>query len=253
MSKKILKLVYSDLKAAKERDPAARSILEVLFTYSGFHALCFHRFCHLLWKLKIKFLARFISNLSRILTSIEIHPAASIDEGFFIDHGAGLVIGETSTIGKNVTIYQQATLGGISPSINSASQRNIKRHPSIGDNVIIGSGAQILGPIHIGKNSRIGANAVVIRDVPDNMTYVGVPARKLDSPINKESFEAYGISKGKIDDPNKKSILALFNELHLLNEKISSLESKISKTSSKKNDFNLKLKKIKTTKKGEGL
>ena len=253
MSKKILKLVYSDLKAAKERDPAARSILEVLFTYSGFHALCFHRFCHLLWKLKIKFLARFISNLSRILTSIEIHPAASIDEGFFIDHGAGLVIGETSTIGKNVTIYQQATLGGISPSINSASQRNIKRHPSIGDNVIIGSGAQILGPIHIGKNSRIGANAVVIRDVPDNMTYVGVPARKLDSPINKESFEAYGISKGKIDDPNKKSILALFNELHLLNEKISSLESKISKTSSKKNDFNLKLKKIKTTKKGKGL
>ncbi len=253
MSKKILKLVYSDLKAAKERDPAARSILEVLFTYSGFHALCFHRFCHLLWKLKIKFLARFISNLSRILTSIEIHPAASIDEGFFIDHGAGLVIGETSTIGKNVTIYQQATLGGISPSINSASQRNIKRHPTIGDNVIIGSGAQILGPIHIGKNSRIGANAVVIRDVPDNMTYVGVPARKLDSPINKESFEAYGISKGKIDDPNKKSILALFNELHLLNEKISSLESKISKTSSKKNDFNLKLKKIKTTKKGKGL
>ena len=156
---------------------------------------------------KIKVLARFLSNISRILTSIEIHPAASIAEGFFIDHGAGLVIGETSVVGKNVTIYQQATLGGISPSIDSASQRNVKRHPTIGDNVIIGSGAQILGPIHIGDDSRIGANAVVLRDVPDNMTYVGVPARKLESSINKDSFEAYGISKGKIDDPKKKVFL----------------------------------------------
>ena len=204
-----------------------------------------------MWTIKAKFLARFISNLSRVLFSIEIHPAASIDEGFFIDHGAGLVIGETSVIGKNVTIYQQATLGGITPSIDSASQRDVKRHPTVGDNVIIGSGAQILGPIFIGRGSRIGANAVVIRDVPDNTTYVGVPARKLESPINKESFEAYGISKGKIDDPNKKSILALFKELHLLNEKISLIESKISKISSKNDNFNLKLKKIRTPKKKE--
>ena len=251
MSKKIFKLIYSDLKASKDRDPAARSFAEVIFTYSGFHALFFHRICHFLWRLKLKFIARLISNLSRILTSIEIHPAATIGEGFFIDHGAGLVIGETSVIGKNVTIYQQATLGGISPSINSASQRNIKRHPSVGDNVIIGSGAQILGPILIGKNSRIGANAVVIKDVPDNTTYVGVPARKLESSINKESFEAYGISEGKIDDPNKKSILALFKELHMLNEKVSSFEQKISEISSKKNDFNLKLKKIKSLKNKE--
>ena len=253
MSKTILKLIFSDLRAAKQRDPAARSLFEVFFTYSGFHALFFHRICHFLWKIKLKFFARFFSNISRILTSIEIHPAASIDEGFFIDHGAGLVIGETSRIGKNVTIYQQATLGGITPSIDSASQRNVKRHPTVGDNVIIGSGAQILGPIYIGKNSRIGANAVVIRDVPDNMTYVGIPARKLELSINKESFEAYGISKGKIDDPNKKSILALFKELHLLNEKITSLESEISKISSKKIDFDLKLKKIKTQKKRKRL
>ena len=198
MSKGIFYLIFKDLKAAKERDPAARSLLEVLFTYSGFHSLCFHRVCHLFWNLKLKFIARFISNISRIITSVEIHPAAIIAEGFFIDHGAGLVIGETAVIGKNVTIYQQATLGGISPSIDSASQRNSKRHPTLGDNVIVGSGAQILGPIHIGNNSRIGANAVVIRDVPENTTYVGVPARKLESSINKECFEAYGISKGKM-------------------------------------------------------
>ena len=249
MSKGIFKLIIADLKSAKDRDPAARSTIEVCFTYSGFHAICLHRVCHFLWNLKLKFIARLISNFSRILTSIEIHPAASIGEGFFIDHGAGLVIGETAIIGKNVTIYQQATLGGISPSVNSASQRNLKRHPTIADNVIIGSGAQILGPIYVGQNSRIGANAVVIRDVPDNMTYVGVPARKLESSVNKECFEAYGISKGKIDDPNKKSILALFKELHTLNEKISFLESKILKISSKKNDYDLKLKKLKQQKK----
>ena len=148
-------------------------------------------------------------------------------------------------IGKNVTIYQQATLGGISPSIDSASQRNVKRHPTIGDNVIIGSGAQILGPIYIGDDSRIGANAVVVRDVPNNMTYVGMPARKLESPINKDSFEAYGISKGKIDDPNKKSISVLFKELHSLNDKILSLESLILQTASKKDVFEIKLKKSK--------
>ena len=245
MSKGIFHLIYSDLKAAKHRDPAARSTLEVVFTYSGFHALLLHRICHMLWNIKLKFLARFLSNISRILTSIEIHPAASIAEGFFIDHGAGLVIGETSVVGKNVTIYQQATLGGISPSIDSASQRNVKRHPTIGDNVIIGSGAQILGPIYIGDDSRIGANAVVVRDVPNNMTYVGVPARKLESSINKDSFEAYGISKGKIDDPNKKSISVLFKELHSLNEKILSLESLILQTASKKDVFEIKLKKSK--------
>ena len=215
MSKGIFHLIYSDLKAAKHRDPAARSTLEVVFTYSGFHALLFHRICHMLWNIKLKFLARFLSNISRILTSIEIHPAASIAEGFFIDHGAGLVIGETSVVGKNVTIYQQATLGGISPSIDSASQRNVKRHPTIGDNVIIGSGAQILGPIYIGDDSRIGANAVVLRDVPDNMTYVGMPARKLESSINKDSFEAYGISKVRLTIQIKKVFLfCLKNYIH---------------------------------------
>ena len=181
MSKNLLSLIHSDLKAAMKRDPAARHYLEIIFTYSGFHATVIHRICNLLWRLKLKFIARILSSISRILTSIEIHPAAKIDEGFFIDHGAGLVIGETTVIGKNVTIYQQTTLGGLSPSVDSDSQRNIKRHPTIRDNVIVGSGAQILGPVVIGKNSRIGANAVVLKDVPENITYVGVPARKIES------------------------------------------------------------------------
>ncbi len=227
MSKNLLSLIVSDLKAAMNRDPAARSMLEILFTYSGFHATLIHRICNLLWRLKAKFVARFLSNLSRILTSIEIHPAAKIDEGFFIDHGAGLVIGETSVIGKNVTIYQQSTLGGLSPSVDSDSQRNIKRHPTIQDNVIVGSGAQILGPVVIGKNSRIGANAVVLKNVPENVTYVGVPARKIESTNLGESFDAYGISEGTIDDPNKKSIHALFREIHSLNQKLMELRKDV--------------------------
>ncbi len=227
MSKNLLSLVYSDLKAAIKRDPAARHVLEIFFTYSGFHATLLHRVCNLLWRLKLKFLARFISNISRIFTSIEIHPAAQIDEGFFIDHGAGLVIGETTVIGKNVTIYQQTTLGGLSPSVDSDSQRNIKRHPTINDNVIVGSGAQILGPVTIGKNSRIGANAVVLKDVPENITYVGVPARKIESKNFSESFNPYGMSEGIIDDPNKKSIHALFAEIHKLNQKLDDMRKQI--------------------------
>ena len=228
MSKNFFNLIKSDLCAAKQRDPAARSYLEIILTYSGFHAILFHRICHFLWKIKLKLLSRFLANISRIFTSIEIHPAVLVDEGFFIDHGSGLVIGETSVIGKNVTIYQQATLGGLSPSINSDSQRNIKRHPTIGNNVVVGSGAQILGPIFIGHNSRIGTNAVVLKNVPENHTFVGIPARKIESQLQRETFEAYGVSEGKIDDPNKKSILAMFNEIHLLNEKVKSVESKIS-------------------------
>ncbi len=160
---------------------------------------------------------------------------------FFIDHGAGLVIGETSTIGNNVTMYQQTTLGGLSPSIDSSLQRNTKRHPTLKDNVIVGSGAQVLGPVVIGENSRIGANAVVLNDVPSDMTFVGIPARKIQSDYKKEveHFEAYGISKGKIDDPNKKSINALFKEIHILNEKISELQNSIQ---NQKNSFGFQLK-----------
>lgn len=224
MSKNLFSLIVSDLRAAKMRDPAARSYIEIIFAYSGFHATLVHRICNFLWHIKLKFLARFLSNIARILTSIEIHPAAIIDSGFFIDHGAGLVIGETSKVGKNVTIYQQATLGGLTPSLNSDSQRNTKRHPTICDNVIVGSGAQILGPVTIGKNSRIGANAVVLKDIPENFTYVGIPARKIESKNLTDEFNAYGISKGKIDDPNKKSINALYKEIHTITEKFEELK-----------------------------
>ena len=227
MSKNLFHLIKTDLAAAKDKDPAARSYFEVSLTYSGFHAILFYRICHILWRFKLKFVSRFLSNLARILTSVEIHPAAKIGESFFIDHGSGLVIGETCIIGKNVTLYQHTTLGGISPAVNSKSQINVKRHPTIGDNVIIGSGAQILGPVNIGKNSRIGANAVVLSNVPENMTYVGIPARKLESTNKQNNFDPYGIGDGKIDDPNKKSIHALFNEIHQLSEKINELQSKI--------------------------
>lgn len=227
MSKNILSLIKTDLLAAKNRDPAARYLLEIIFTYSGFHATVFYRLSNLLWKFHLKFLARFISNISRIITSIEIHPAAKIDEGFFIDHGAGLVIGETSELGKNVTMYQQTTLGGISPSVNSKKQKNIKRHPSIGNNVIIGSGAQILGPVKIGDNSRIGANAVVLNDVPTNQTYIGIPARKVRSRSEISSFKPYGIIDGKIDDPNKSRILGILTEFNEISSRIKALEEDI--------------------------
>lgn len=241
MSKNLFTLIFTDLKAAKSRDPAARNYFEIFFTYPGFHAILFHRFSNLLWRWGFKFFARFLSNFIRLLTSIEIHPAATVGHSFFIDHGAGLVIGETSTIGNNVTMYQQTTLGGLSPSIDSSLQRNTKRHPTLKNNVIVGSGAQVLGPVVIGENSRIGANAVVLNDVPSDMTFVGIPARKIQSDYKKdvELFEAYGITKGKIDDPNKKSINALFKEIHILNEKILELQNSIQ---NQKNSFGFQLK-----------
>ena len=229
MSKNLLALITTDLRAAKMRDPAARNYFEIIFTYSGFHAIFLYRVCNILWNIKLKFIARFLSNIGRIISSVEIHPAAKIGEGLFIDHGSGLVVGETCEIGKNVTLYQHTTLGGISPAINSSSQRNVKRHPTIGDNVIIGSGAQVLGPVFVGNNARIGANTVVLSNVPDNVTYVGIPARKLDSISKSKDFNPYGIGDGKIDDPNKKSIHALFKEIHELSEKLEKMQNILKK------------------------
>ena len=153
------------------RDPAARNRLEVALTYPGFHAIVLHRVAHRLWRWKLKLLARILSNLNRFLTGIEIHPAAIIGELCFIDHGAGVIIGETTIIGKRVTIYQDVTLGGM-------SLQSMKRHPTIGDDVIIGAGAKLLGAITVGKAAIIGANAVVLTDVPAGATFVGIPARQ---------------------------------------------------------------------------
>lgn len=159
-----------DVEVIKERDPAARSLIEIVMTYSGFHAILFHRVAHWLWTKEVPVLPRVISQLSRFLTQIEIHPGAVIGEGLFIDHGSGVVIGETTEIGRNVTIYQGVTLGG-------TGKETGKRHPTIGDNVVIGTGAKILGSITVGENAKIGAGSVVVQSVPPNTTVVGNPGR----------------------------------------------------------------------------
>ena len=163
-------------------------------------------------------------HFARIFTGIEIHPAAKIGSNFFMDHGSGIVIGETTEIGENVTIYQGVTLGGIMPSIESDSQRNQKRHPTIGNNVIIGSGAQILGSINIGENARIGANSVVSRDVPANVTVAGVPAREFTRLAKKETFKPYGVSENDAD-PREKALKTLLKKIEILEKKIKKFES----------------------------
>lgn len=166
----IIERVKEDIQVVFERDPAARSVLEVIFCYPGLHAIWLHRIAHWLWNHGYKFLARLLSHINRMLTNIEIHPGAKIGRRFFIDHGAGVVIGETTEIGDDVTIYQGVVLGGV-------SLEKTKRHPTIGNNVVIGAGAILLGPITVGEGAKIGAGSVVVRDVPPYTTVVGVPAR----------------------------------------------------------------------------
>ena len=182
------------LQSIIDRDPAAKSKLSLILTYPGIKAIFFHQIAHFFCLAKFDLIARIISQFSRFLTGIEIHPKAKIGKNLFIDHGMGVVIGETSEIGDNVTIYHMVTLGGISPSIDSNSQREVKRHPTLKDNVVVGSGAQILGPIVIGENSKIGANAVVTKDVPANAVMVGIPAKNVG--IATGEFKPYGIAPG---------------------------------------------------------
>ena len=180
------------LQSIIDRDPAAKSKLSLVLTYPGVKAVFFHRIANFFSTAKFDLIARIISQLSRFLTGIEIHPKAKIGKNLFIDHGMGVVIGETSEIGDNVTIYHMATLGGIAPSINSNDQRNIKRHPTIGDEVVIGSGAQVLGPITVGRCAKIGANAVVTKDVPEKAVMVGIPAKNVG--LANSEFKPYGIT-----------------------------------------------------------
>ena len=184
------------LQSVIDRDPAAKSKLSVVLTYPGVKAVLFHQLAHFFSVAKFDLIARIISQSSRFLTGIEIHPKAKIGKNLFIDHGMGVVIGETSEIGNNVTIYHGVTLGGISPSIDSDKQRDVKRHPTLKNNVVVGSGAQILGPVAVGENAKIGANSVVTKDVPDNAVMVGVPAKNVGavSPTDK-TFTPYGIAK----------------------------------------------------------
>ncbi len=186
------------LQSIIDRDPAAKSKLSLVLTYPGVKAVFFHRLANFFSVAKFDLIARIISQFSRFLTGIEIHPGAKIGKNLFIDHGMGVVIGETSEIGNNVTIYHMVTLGGISPSINSNDQRHIKRHPTLKDNVVVGSGAQILGPVVVGKNSKIGANAVVTKDVPENAVMIGIPAKNVGTAT--EEFKPYAVTNA---DTNK--------------------------------------------------
>ena len=187
------------LQSIIDRDPAAKSKLSLILTYPGVKAVFFHRIANFFSLAKFDLIARIISQFSRFLTGIEIHPKAKIGKNLFIDHGMGVVIGETSEIGENVTIYHMVTLGGIAPSINSNGQRNVKRHPTIEDHVVIGSGAQVLGPVRVGRCAKIGANAVITKDVPEKAVMVGIPAKNVG--IADSEFKPYGITS----DSDKKS------------------------------------------------
>ncbi len=220
----MFKKLIEEIDSIIERDPAARSRLGVVMLYPSFHILIFYKLSSFLWKINLKFLSRFIMQTGRFLTGIEIHPGAKIGDRLFMDHGFGIVIGETAKIGDDVTIYQGVTLGGVMPSIHSDNQRNQKRHPTIGNNVIIGSGAQVLGPIKIGDSSRIGANSVVTKDVPKNVTVAGVPAREFGQTIDR-NFQAYAVS-GTSNDPTEKKLSSLLKKINDLEMKLTSKNKK---------------------------
>ncbi len=194
-----------EIKAIFERDPAARSYAEIIFTYAGLHALIFHRIAHSLWKAKVPFLPRFFSQLSRFITGIEIHQGARIGEGLFIDHGTGVVIGETTIIGNKVTLFQGVTLGG-------TGKEKGKRHPTLGDNVVVGAGAKILGDITIGNNVSVGANSVVLRDIPDDSTVVGVPGR-VAKKLGKRLPGGVNLNYTSLPDPLQQALEKLQHEI----------------------------------------
>ncbi len=217
--------IREDVNCVFDRDPAARNIFEVLTTYPGVHAILFHRLSHALWQRKLKWLARITSTLSRFLTGIEIHPGAVIGRRFFIDHGMGVVVGETAEIGDDCTLYHGVTLGG-------TSWNEGKRHPTLKNNVVVGAGAKILGPITINENARVGSNAVVVKDVPEETTVIGIPGREVVRRTKQEAkrheiaekmgFDAYG-STEDMPDPVANSMNRILDHIHLMDERIESL------------------------------
>ncbi|MFX0106029.1 MAG: serine O-acetyltransferase [Candidatus Hodarchaeota archaeon] len=221
---KILNFFVSDVSAAFNKDPAAQSLLEVLTSYPGIKAILLHRIAHFFWKIKMPFVPRYLSEITRELTGIEIHPGADIGKDFFIDHGGGVVIGETAKIGDNVTIYQGVVLGGTMAD-------PVKRHPTLGNNIVVGTGAKLLGPITIGDNVKIGANSVVVKDVPPNSVVVGVPGKIISQ--EGKIIKKIDLSHGDLPDP-----LAI--TLSKLTERIEFLETKLSiETNKKENDIEL--------------
>jgi serine O-acetyltransferase len=220
----LLKNLRDEITATLARDPAARSRLEVVLCYPGFQALLYYRLAHSLWERGWYLCGRFVSHFGRMLTGIEIHPGARIGKRLFIDHGMGVVIGETAEIGDDCTLYHGVTLGGTRPSREQGGQ---KRHPTIGNDVIVGSGAQVLGPIRVGDGARIGAAAVVVKEVPDGATMVGNPARQVgrrSAPGEAPpAFEPYGIS-GEIPDPIARALNGLLDEVSRLRARLGELE-----------------------------
>lgn len=222
----MFKRLREDIRCVMDRDPAARNVFEVVTSYPGVHALLAHRVNHWLWQHGLCWLGRFLSLFSRWITGIEIHPGARIGRRFFIDHGMGVVIGETAEIGDDCTLYHGVTLGG-------TSWEKGKRHPTLGDNVIIGAGAKILGPIHVGNGARIGSNAVVVKDVPEGATMIGIPARvagvhrheataedrRREEVARRIGFDAYGATRG-VPDPVSNAINAILDHVHATDRRL---------------------------------
>ncbi|MCB2099316.1 MAG: serine O-acetyltransferase [Rhodobacterales bacterium] len=225
----IFKKIQADIDAFMARDPAARSRLEVFLCYPGFHAIMWYRLSHWLWERDWHLTGRLVSHLARVSTGIEIHPGARIGNGFVIDHGSGIVIGETAVIGNDVTLYHDVTLGGIAPSVDSERQRNVKRHPTLHDGVIVGSGAQVLGPIEVGEGARVGANAVVHKDVPAGVTAVGIPARIVMPRDRKRAgeFVAYGEPVEGVPDPVLRTLDSLRGQVAALMDRVEELEGRL--------------------------
>lgn len=218
----MFKRLREDIRVIFERDPAATSVLEVVLTYPGFHAVILHRLAHWLLQKRCPFLPRFISQLNRFFTGIEIHPGAVIGQGLFIDHGMGVVIGETTIIGDNVTLYQGVTLGG-------TGKEKGKRHPTIGNNVVISTGAKILGNITLGNNVKVGAGSVVLRNVPDNCTVVGVPGKVVvrdGRSISKTDMSVIDLRHDQVPDPVAEMILCLQRNIERLEKRIEELEGR---------------------------
>lgn len=222
----MFKTLRAEIDATMARDPAARSLWEVVLCYPGFQAVQIYRAANWAWRREWYLLGRILSQFGRLVTGIEIHPGAKIGQRLFIDHGMGVVIGETAEIGNDVTLYHDVTLGGVAPSVDSDKQRNSKRHPTLQDFAIVGSGAQILGPITVGRCARVGANAVVTKDVPQETTVVGIPAKPVRSAEHRETpaFVAYGTPTGDLPDPVARTLEGLLDEVQRLRQRVNQLE-----------------------------